>query len=260
ILLTAGVFHAQPGAGRTVALNAVATAIAFALSLFLLRHALPPTVKSAAALFEPKLWLSTVRRLMIIALGQLVLSYQTDVLVVGTLLGAHEAGVYAAASGMTAFLALAGNGISFVVFLILSQLSARGNHTDLQRLVVRTVQGSLAVTLPAAIVLCAAGPLVLHWYGPSFAGAAPVLFLLTAGWITGLTVGGLASFLLITSGHERIASRVAIFVAGFNLLLSLILTPLFGVIGAAVATMAAAWVRTLLLYWYTGRTIHIAVV
>jgi len=259
ILVMVSVFNLQLGAGSAVALNAGATVIALALSLFLLANAVPATVKDAAPVFEPKAWLGTVRGLMIIALGQLVLSYQTDVLVVGTLLGAREAGLYSAASGLTAFLALAANGISFVVFPIISQLSARGSHKDLQRLVVRTVQGSMAVTIPAAIVLCAAGPLVLHWYGPSFAGAAPVLFLLTAGWVAGLTVGGLASFLLITSGHERIASRVAVFVAGFNLLLSLILTPLFGVIGAAVATMAAAWVRSALLYWYASRTIHVSV-
>jgi len=260
ILVTVSVFNLQLGAGGAVALNAAATLIAFALSLFLLANALPAAVKDAAPLFEPKAWLSTVRGLMIIALGQLVLSYQTDVLVVGTLLGAREAGLYSAASQLTGMLALAGNGVSFVVFPFISQLSARGSRADLQRLVVRTVQGSMAVTIPAAIVLCAAGPLVLHWYGPSFAGATPVLFLLTAGWVTGLTVGGLASFLLIANGHERIASRVAIFIAVFNLTLSLILTPLFGLVGAAVATMAAAWVRTGLLYWHASRTLQISVV
>ena len=260
ILVAVGVFNLQLGAGSAVALNAAATLIAFAISFFLLANALPRAVNDAVPLFEPKAWLTTARGLMIIAVGQLVLSYQTDVLVVGTLLGAREAGLYSAASQLTGMLALAGNGVSFVVFPILAQLSARGSRTELQRLVVRTVQGSMAVTIPAAIVVCAAGPLVLHWYGPSFAGATPVLFLLTAGWVTGLTVGGLASFLLIANGHERIASRVAIFIAVFNLTLSLILTPLFGLVGAAVATMAAAWVRSALLYWYASRTLQISVV
>ncbi|HEX9349020.1 MAG TPA: oligosaccharide flippase family protein [Gemmatimonadales bacterium] len=259
LLVMVSVLNRQPSAGSAVALNAFATVIAFGLSLFLVARAVPRAVKNAALMFEPKAWMSTVRGLMIIALGQLVLSYQTDVLVVGTLLGARDAGLYSAASGLTAVLALAANGISFVVFPIISQLSARGSHHELQRLVVRTVQGSMAVTIPAAILLCAAGPLVLHWYGPSFAGAAPVLFLLTAGWVAGLTVGGLASFLLIASGHERIASRVAIFIAAFNLTLSLILTPLFGLVGAAVATMAAAWIRAGLLYWYASRTLNVAV-
>ena len=259
ILVTVTVLGKQPGAGSAVALNAVATVIALGVSLFLLRRALPSAVREAPRLYEQKAWLGTVRGLMIIALAQLVLSYQTDVLVVGTLLGAREAGIYSAASQLTSMIGLGANGVFFVVLPIFAQLHARGDHDELQRLVVRTVQGCIAVTVPAAILLCAAGPAVLHWYGPSFAGAYPVLLLLTVGQIAGLTLGGLSSFLLITSGHEQAASRVAIGVALFNITLSLILTPLFGVIGAAVATLAAALLRVGLLYWFASRRLHVAV-
>jgi len=259
LLAVVGMLGRQPGAGGAVALNALAMAVALGVSLFLLGRALPARVRDAAPTFDSKTWTSTVRGLMIIALAQLVLSYQTDVLVVGTMLGAREAGIYSAASQLTSLIGLGANGVFFVVLPIFSQLHARGDHDELQRLVVRTVQGCIAVTVPAALVLCIAGPTVVHWYGPSFAGAVPVLYLLTAGQVAGMTLGGLSSFLLITSGHEREASRVAIFTAVFNLTLSLILTPLFGVIGAAVATVAAALLRVGLLYWFAGRRLHVAV-
>lgn len=259
ILISAVGLGVELSAGGVVALNAAATAVALGVSLALLARAVPPRVVAAEPAFDRPQWMGAVRGLMIIALAQLVLSHQTDVLVVGTLLGPRDAGLYSAASQLSSIIGLGANGVFFVVLPVFSDLYARSRHDELQRLVVRTVQGCTAVTVPVAALLCVAGPAVLHWYGPSFAGAAPVLFVLVAGQLAGLTVGGLSGFLLIMSGHEREASRVAVGTALLNLALAVLLTPLLGMVGAALATVAAGFTRVGLLYWYARRTVGVAV-
>lgn len=247
------------GAGGAVALNAGATAVALGTSLFLLRRAVPPTVAAVAPAFETDRWMRTVRGFLVISGAQLVLGQTTDILVVGTLLTSRDAGLYSAAGQLALLAMLGAQAVIFVVLPSISDLYARGRRAELQRLVVRTVQGCAALSIPVVGLLLAGGHVVLRAYGPTFGDAYPVLAVMSAGSAVGAMFGIISGFLLTMTGHERAAGRMIVGSAVVNLALTFVLTPAFGTVGAAVASVIAGCSRVGLLSWYARRYIGVAV-
>ncbi|HVH68727.1 MAG TPA: oligosaccharide flippase family protein [Gemmatimonadales bacterium] len=257
VLFTAGV-GVQLSAGEAVALNAAATAVALGVSLFLLRRATPESARTARPEFETGKWMGTIRSFLVISAAQLVLSQQSDILVVGTLLSPRDAGLYSVASQLSYLTMLGAQAVVFVVLPFVSDLYARGRRAELQRLVVRTVQGCAALSAPVALLLFLGGPIVLRFYGRAFGDAYATLAVLTTGQFVGATLGIISGFLLTMTGHERAASRMVVGAAALNLTLSFVLTPLFGAVGAAVATVVAGLTRVGLLQWYARRYVGVA--
>jgi len=259
ILLAGSALGVGISAGGAVALNAAATAVALGVSLVLLSRAIPAGVAAAAPAYDSAKWMHAVRGFMLISAANLILSQQADVLVVGTLLSARDAGLYSAASQLSTLIGLGATAIIFVVLPAVSDLHARARVDELQRLVVRTVQTCALVSVPVAVLLVVAGPLVLDAYGSAFTAGYPVLLILSIVQVVAATMGGLAGYLLTMTGHEWQASRVIVGSALLNLALTIVLTPLLGIVGAALATLAAGLVKLGWLWWYVWHFIGVAV-
>jgi O-antigen/teichoic acid export membrane protein len=246
-------------AGGAVALNTAATALALGVSLFLLHRVAPASAVAATPAFDATGWMRAVRSFLVISAAQLVLSQQSDILVVGTLLSPRDAGLYSAASQLSGLTMLGAQAVIFVVLPMVSDLYARGRRAELQSLVVRTVQGCAVMSVPVVVLLLAGGRVVLHAYGAAFMDAYPTLAILTSGQLVGATMGIISGFLLTMTGHERAASRMVVGSALLNLVLTFTLTPVFGAVGAAVATVAAGLSRVGALSWYARRYVGVAV-
>ena len=259
VLLAGSALGVGMSAAGAVALNAAATAVALGVSLVLLSRAIPAGVAAAAPAYDTARWMHAVRGFMLISAANLILSQQADVLVVGTLLSARDAGLYSAASQLSTLIGLGATAIIFVVLPAVSDLHARARVDELQRLVVRTVQTCAFVSVPVAVLLVVAGPLVLDAYGSAFAAGYPVLLILSIVQVAGAMMGGLAGYLLTMTGHEWQASRVIVGSALLNLALTIVLTPLLGIVGAALATLAAGFVKLGWLWWYVWHFIGVAV-
>jgi len=259
IVLAGPVFGFELGAGGAVAINATATALALGVSLSLLARATAARAKAAAPMLATAHWMGAVRGFMVIAAAQLVLSHQVDVLVVGSLLGPRDAGLYSAASQLSTLVSFGAAAIIFVVLPVVSNLHTQRQRAELQRLVARTVQVCVAVSVPVVVLLLVAGHIVLRAYGHGFVDAYPVLSVLSSEQLLGATIGIIAGYLLTMTGHEWEASRVIVGTALLNLLLTFVLTPAFGAVGAAVATLGAQFVRVGLLCWYVQRCLGVMV-
>jgi len=257
VVLSGSALGLQLGAGGAVALNAAATAMALGVSLFLLSRVVPASAVAAAPAFDTAQWMRTVRGFILISAAQLVLSQQSDILVVGTLLGPRDAGLYSVASQLTNLIGLGASAVLFVVLPTVSALHAQGRKAELQRLAVYTVRGCAAVSVPVTVLLVAAGHVVLRAYGPAFVDAYPIVLLLSVAQLAGVTIG-IPGALLPMTGHEWEAGRVIVGTALLNLALTSVLTPAFGVVGAATATLVAALTRVAVLRWYARRYLGVA--
>jgi len=85
-----------------ILLQVGATAVALVLTLRFLQAVTPKAVRQAHVAFDTKYWLTSAAGLLIIWGGQIILSTNADVLVVGSLLGPESAGKYGAASQLAA--------------------------------------------------------------------------------------------------------------------------------------------------------------
>jgi O-antigen/teichoic acid export membrane protein len=86
-----------------------------------------------------------------------------------------------------------------------------------------------------ALVLLAVPGLVMGLFGPDFTEGATVLRILVLGYVF-YTAFACTSEALMMSGHGRTLRRIRFLTLGVCLLMSATAIPLFGAIGAALAT------------------------
>jgi O-antigen/teichoic acid export membrane protein len=212
------------------------------------------------ATYATRTWLHTGSELLLIAFAQLVLGTQADVLIVGTLLGTTDAGLYSVASQLAALISFGVTAIVFVAVPMISDFHATGRRADLQHLVTLVQRASVIVSLPVVALLVVEGRAVLGWFGASFVAAYPVLVVLCIANFIASLVGILAGFMLTLTGHQRQAAVVIVGSAVVNLALSLILTRAFGSIGTATATAMTTLLRSGVLAVYVWKLLRVRMV
>jgi O-antigen/teichoic acid export membrane protein len=197
--------------------------------------------------------------LIVISGTQVILSQQADVLIVGTFLETGQAAVYAAAIQLATLVGFGTTAILFLALPMIADFHAQHRVEDLQKLVFWTVRGSAVVAVPAFLVMAFAGNFLLSWYGTGFTTGTAALRVLAFMNLVGAVIGGLAGFLMTMTGHERQAAVVMIGTAALNVLLWILLTPRFGIVGTASATAVAGVARTAILCSMVRRFLSVRV-
>lgn len=223
-----------------------ATTVALVLTLRFLRGVVPSAVRQAHEAFDTRYWMKTAAGLLVISGGQTILSTNADVLVVGSLLGPSAAGRYGAASQLASAVSFGVTAISFIALPIIADLYARQAFPQLQSLISHVTRLGLGLSAPVLLVLMLGAAPVLSAFGPSFTDASGLLILLGFDQLIG-AIFGIAGYLLVMTGHQVTAARVIIGCAVLNLVLTFLLTPLMGLMGAGIATTIATFARSYLL-------------
>src|SRR5207249_4584940 len=118
----------------------------------LLAHAAPATAVAATPEFEADKWMRAIRSFIVISGAQLILSQQSDILVVGTVLSPRDAGLYSAASQLSWLTMLGAQAVIFVVLPVRS-CNGTGLVGAVPVLDVRTAGGAV-VTARGMIAEC----------------------------------------------------------------------------------------------------------
>jgi O-antigen/teichoic acid export membrane protein len=160
-----------------------------------------------------------------------------DVLMVGFFMEPDDVAVYFATVKTLAL-------VHFVYFAVkagAAQRYAAYTHGDPDKLAAfarDTVSWTFWPSLAMAIVVLALGKLMLTLFGPEFVAGYPLLFLLVVGVVARSAVGPAESLLTMT-GNENICAIVYAMTLALNIVLSVLLIPVFGLWGAAIATTAS---------------------
>jgi O-antigen/teichoic acid export membrane protein len=247
VILAAFVFGRHMTAASALVINCAASAIVLALSSSFLNRATKNETAGVESQYATREWIQVARGMFVVSAAQFVLSQNFDVVVVGSMLGTTVAGYYGAASQLAGLCTFGVNAVLFMAAPLISELFASGDKVKLQRLVTLTGRLNVAVSLPVVLALVFAGRVILSWYGPTFVTAYPVLLVLVAGQLTGAMLGALAGFLMTMTGHHN---RAAVIIGGsavLYLLLTFVLTRLFGAVGTAASTVIAFLARHVVL-------------
>lgn len=237
ICLLAMAYGGPFGPFTALGLQITATASAFLFGVVCLHRLLPPAIRAARAEYNVKPWLMSAWHLLLYA-GLYTLLLQTGVVMLGAMAGESEAGAYAltarAAEVVTVFLAAVNNPL----MPLMSRAHAQADRPKLQSAVSRgTLYATLAAIGPALCLALAAGPL-LAFFGEGYGQATIALRILALTQILNVMFGPVGTLLNVT-GHERLAAYGMLAAAFTNILLNIILIPLWSVTGAAIAFMVA---------------------
>ncbi len=170
--------------------------------------------------------------------GVLIVSYaQIDQVIVFSVSGSHEAGLYGAVYNIL-------NQSHFVPISILTTLSpvlAAAWPSDRARLLrtARLTGELLAVASFGALAFAvvAAAPVVRLIFGSQFSAAAPALPVLGGAYVL-ICFGYLNGNLLVVLGMQKSLLRISLLALLINLIGNAVLVPLFGFMGAAAMTVA----------------------
>ncbi len=234
-----------------MALQVVAAALAFVVGAWLLWRATPLEVREAKLVYENRRWLSSTLPLAFIG-GMALINQRTSILILGLFVNSAQVGVYRVADQMASLASLGLLAINMVVAPQFAHLYTVGNKARMQRLATFSARVALFLTLPVvAIFLLFGEPLLKIVFGMDFVPAYAPLSILAIGQLVNSTTGSVG-FLLTMTGHERETARGIAIAAVGNVVLNLVLVPLWGTRGAALAS-AITMTTWNILFWLTAR-------
>jgi O-antigen/teichoic acid export membrane protein len=165
--------------------------------------------------------------------------FSTDVVVVGIVLGAHEAAIYAIASRLFQLAFGLASVVTSLLYPAFAEYEGSGEKERQRRLLLAGLRGGSAAALVLALpLLIIPENLVTAWVGDAYAASAPVLALLAVVILVHQPVWMLTQY-LIALGRQREIARLLIVAAVGNLVLSIALAFTVGTWGVALATLLA---------------------
>ncbi len=205
-----------------------------------------------------RIWLKASLPLMLVSGVEDLLIY-SDVLVLGAMLDPDQVSIYFAAARA---LSLA-NFVYFAFFFVsargFSISNALADRAKLQEAVWATMRATFWFTVLAVAATLLAGPWLLAAFGESFSAGYTVMWILGAGLIArGLS--GQSVELLVTTGRQREIILAGLTSITFNVGLSVLLIPHYGIEGAAFGTAAAMVIRSFMLCRAVHRSLDLSVV
>jgi len=164
----------------------------------------------------------------------------TDNLVVGSFISVGMVAFYSIGSSLVNYAAQAVWSMSTTFAPMASNMEAGGRTADLQRLLLRGTQASLAVALPISVALAFRGRTFINlWMGPQYGPISETIVqvLLVSQWFS-IANGTAASIVMAIDKHKPLANW-SVVEAILNLGLSIFLVKTVGMYGVALGTTIA---------------------
>jgi O-antigen/teichoic acid export membrane protein len=221
------------GAPIAAAASALSTAVALALSTAHMSWAWPVEARGVRPQYEMTHWASMGLRMCILS-WMLVATSRVDVLLLGALMGASDVGPYYAAVNIAGFAFYAFQAVNVILAPLIAEQYDTGDLRGLEALVRRGARFGLLGGVVTTVSIAVIGHWTLGVFGPGFAAAYHPLLVLLCGYCA-VTVIGPGGFVLSMTKYQRQASGFAGVGFVVNAVLTTILAPRYGALGAALS-------------------------
>ena len=143
--------------------------------------------------------------------------------------------------------------VNMVVAPRFAALHAAGNTEGLRDMALTAVRLMALGATPVVAVMLILPNFLMGLFGEGFAGGAMLLQILAVGQFVNVVTGSVG-YLLSMSGHERDLRNTLLIVAPISVVITFVLVPLYGALGAAISTALAVGAQNLLaVYWVKRR-------
>ena len=187
------------------------------------------------------------------------INYQADIILIGYFLTATDVGYYAVAIGLSRFFWLVPDAIQRITYPATSEYWANTNHGALNKMVDKSMKYTACILLPIGLgVGFFAKEIIMFIFGEGFIYAVLPLQILIIGTAIFGIVKAIGSS-LAGIGRVDINFKVATFGAMVNIILNLLLIPLYGIVGAAIATITSFVIIALSIIYLTITIMHIKI-
>ena len=188
----------------------------------------------AEPIYDYKEWFS-IALVLLLQGSFIVILNQTDVVMVGNFLGPEQAGTYSAAIKTAMLISIILQTVNTVVAPAFVALYYQDDIQGLQRIVSTVTAWIFWPSLILGILFMTFSHNILGLFGTDFLGVDWELKILVLGRVLDAVCGSVGCLMIMT-GHQNQSVVVFGIAAAINLILNAILIPLFGSVGAAIAT------------------------
>lgn len=257
VVLVAGalLLGGEVGVELALVLTVAAGLAALLLQLVVLWRVVAPNWQGPVCTGDRKLWISSGLAVLFTTV-MAALIVKLDTIVLGIMISPTVTGPYDVAARLAITIGIASSAVNALVSPMCAQMLARDDIEGMQRIL---TQSTLLLFLLSGVAACGllvlADPM-LSLFGSSFVEARDALVILVAGQVAA-TVFGPAGGILVIAGHNRPLVVTMFCAVAVELLLLVILIPLHGRTGAALATMTTLCLSAAVLAVVVRRLLHV---
>ena len=199
--------------------------------------------------YDVPTWLKVSVPIFMVEGFYLLLTY-TDVLVLQQYRPPEEVAVYYAAAKTLALVAFVYFSVAAATAHRFSEYHIAGDRAALSAFMAEAIRWTFWPSLAATVLILAVGKPFLWLFGSQFVGGYHLMFILAIGPLARATVGPVERLLNMV-GEQR--ACMVVYAAAFaaNVALCVVLIPMFGVAGAAMAVSGAMILESVLLFLVT---------
>ncbi len=200
-------------------------------------------------------WIVVAVPMMMTDAYLLLVSYM-DLIVLDLFVSAEMVAVYFAAVKIIALVWFLPFAVSGVSARVLAQDFERDDRVAIKSSVRRFVTWSFLPTCSMSLVIFVFGGYILSYFGPEFESGVTVLRILSVGLVFQAAAGPIR-YLMTMTNEQNSSAIILIVSACANIALNFALIPVWGLEGAASATVATQIFATSLMVLQTWRKLHI---
>jgi len=183
---------------------------------------------------------------------------KTDKIMLGYFMTSQDVGIYMPALVLSNLLIFVATAFKYIFLPVVSEFFTRNDISGLGKLYKSTSKWIFMVVLPLfLLILLFPKEILTILYGSEYVGGYIALVILSLG-IAMNDFAGTAGNILVGGGHTKLNLACEIIAAVTNVLLNIILIPLYGIAGAAIATGISYITRNIssLSFVYRAYRIH----
>ena len=258
VILLVGLFGI--GIGGVAFAYVLAALITAVLGLFLFWRGYPRVLREKVRITKP-----LIKKLFVFALpvfigglGGLIIGY-TDTLMIAGFWSSKQVGFYQTAQPAARILWYLATPLVVVLFPMISELWARRERELLGNALHFLTKFSFILIIPAALVFIAFPDVVINLlFGSRYLAGTTVLQILAGAAIVYMLYAILVST-INGIGKPIINTKVVGVMASLNLAGNLVLIPVYGIEGAAIATLSAYTLGLVLMFYYARKLVKFTV-
>jgi O-antigen/teichoic acid export membrane protein len=227
-------FRPHIGSNIILIVHLISTIITFCVGSNFLISNLPREVYVAEPQLKSNIWFKNSMPMLLIGSMYLVNS-QTDIIMIGTISGTYETGIYSVVYRLSDLIRLVLVSIGGAFAPTIAGLYASNQLSTLQLLVKKN---SLVITTFATllfILFVAFGKNILSIFGSNMIEGYQALLILSLGQLINSAMGSVG-YLLTMTGHEMYLAKTMTITGLANIALNALLIPSLGETGAAIST------------------------
>jgi O-antigen/teichoic acid export membrane protein len=231
---------------EATAVTALKCAIAGALASIIIQSSIlfwriSKTLTKTGSTYTPKFW-AAVALPMLVVDGSGLFQYHADLIVLSAYVEPDQLAIYFAAAKTISLVAIVHFAVTAVANQRFAGLAAADDKDGMSRFIRQTTHWTFWPALAAALFFVVMGKPFLWLFGPEFEAGYPVMLILACGLLIRAYVG-LSEQILNMTGHHRKSAAVLIVGCGLNIVLNIALVPVWGLEGAAIATVLSTLVQ-----------------